>query len=134
MKGCKPENTAQSDRWPGWNPRCVPARPGCRLRPNPSGRGRFRTSPAAASCSRARSPRSNTNVLCVAQSRQCQKILADALIADGEGVHPPYAAQQKAIQSARLLAVELGLSIVSRARSFQGKSADERDWGELEVG
>jgi P27 family predicted phage terminase small subunit len=73
-------------------------------------------------------------VLCVAQIRQCQKILADALIADGEGVHPAYAAQQKAIQSARLLAVELGLSIVSRARSFQGKSADERDWGELEVG
>jgi hypothetical protein len=61
-------------------------------------------------------------------------ILADALIADGEGVHPAYTAQQKAIQSARLLAVELGLSIVSRARSFQGKSADERDWGELEVG
>jgi phage terminase small subunit len=73
-------------------------------------------------------------VLCVAQIRQCQKILADALIADGEGVHPAYTAQQKAIQSARLLAVELGLSIVSRARSFQGKSADERDWGELEVG
>jgi hypothetical protein len=33
-----------------------------------------------------------------------------------------------------LLAVELGLSVVSRARSFQGKSADERDWDELEVG
>jgi phage terminase small subunit len=55
-------------------------------------------------------------------------------IADAEGVHPAYTAQQKAIQSARLLAVELGLSIVSRARSFQGKSADECDWGEFEVG
>jgi P27 family predicted phage terminase small subunit len=72
-------------------------------------------------------------VLCVAQIRQCQRILADSLIADGEGVHPAYTAQQKAIQSARLLAVELGLSVVSRARSFQGKSADEREWSDLEV-
>jgi P27 family predicted phage terminase small subunit len=73
-------------------------------------------------------------VLCIAQIRQCQRILADSLIADGEGIHPAYTAQQKAIQSARLLAVELGLSVVSRARSFQGKAADEREWGELGVG
>jgi P27 family predicted phage terminase small subunit len=73
-------------------------------------------------------------VLCIAQIRQCQKILAEQPIAGIEGIHPAYTAQQKAIQSARLLAVELGLSIVSRTRSFQGKSADERDWGELEVG
>jgi P27 family predicted phage terminase small subunit len=73
-------------------------------------------------------------VLCIAQIRQCQRILADALIADGDGIHPAYHAQQKAIQSARLLAVELGLSVVSRARSFQGKSGDERDWADLEVG
>jgi P27 family predicted phage terminase small subunit len=72
--------------------------------------------------------------LCIVQIRQCQRILADAPLADGEGVHPAYTAQQKAIQSARLLAVELGLSVVSRARSFQGKSADEREWGDLEVG
>jgi phage terminase small subunit len=73
-------------------------------------------------------------VLCIAQIRQCQRILAEQPIADGEGIHPAYTAQQKAIQSARLLAVELGLSVVSRARSFQGKSVDEREWDELEVG
>jgi P27 family predicted phage terminase small subunit len=72
--------------------------------------------------------------LCIAQIRQCQRILANAPIADDTGVHPAYTAQQKAIQSARLLAVELGLSVVSRARSFQGKSADEREWADLEVG
>jgi P27 family predicted phage terminase small subunit len=73
-------------------------------------------------------------VLCIAQIRQCQRILADQVIADDTGIHPAYTAQQKAIQSARLLAVELGLSVVSRARSFQGKSADEREWADLEVG
>ena len=55
-------------------------------------------------------------VLCIAQIRQCQRILAEQPIADAERVHPAYTAQQKAIQSARLLAVELGLSVVSRAR------------------
>jgi P27 family predicted phage terminase small subunit len=73
-------------------------------------------------------------VLCIAQIRQCQKVLAEQPIADTERVHPAYTAQQKAIQSARLLAVELGLSVVSRARSFQGKAADEREWDELDVG
>jgi P27 family predicted phage terminase small subunit len=73
-------------------------------------------------------------VLCVAQIRQCQQILAEQPIVGIEGIHPAYTAQQKAIQSARLLAVELGLSVVSRARSFQGKSADERGWEDLEVG
>ena len=72
--------------------------------------------------------------LCVAQIRQCQQILADTAIADADGIHPAYTAQQKAIQSARLLAVELGLSVVSRTRSFQGKSSDEREWDQLEVG
>ena len=62
-------------------------------------------------------------VLCIAQIRQCQHILAESPIADAEGIHPVYTAQQKAIQSARLLAVELGLSVVCRARSFQGKSS-----------
>jgi P27 family predicted phage terminase small subunit len=70
----------------------------------------------------------------IAQIRQCQKILADADIAGADGIHPAYNAQQKAIQSARLLAVELGLSVVSRARSFQGKAADEREWEDLGVG
>jgi P27 family predicted phage terminase small subunit len=73
-------------------------------------------------------------VLCVAQIRQLQAVLATEPIAAADGVHPAYTAQQKAIQSARLLAVELGLSVVSRARSFQGKSTDERDWDELDVG
>jgi P27 family predicted phage terminase small subunit len=73
-------------------------------------------------------------VLCIAQIKQCQQILAEQAIADTDRVHPAYTAQQKAIQSARLLAVELGLSVVSRARSFQGKAADEREWDELDVG
>jgi P27 family predicted phage terminase small subunit len=73
-------------------------------------------------------------VLQIAQIRECQKILAEAPLATADGVHPAYTAQQKAIQSARLLAVELGLSVVSRARSFQGKAADERDWDALGVG
>ena len=34
----------------------------------------------------------------------------------------------------RMLATELGLSVVSRSRSFQGKAADEQAWGELDVG
>ena len=72
--------------------------------------------------------------LCIAQIRQCQQILTGQPIADAERIHPAYHAQQKAVQSARLLAVELGLSVVSRARSFQGKAADERDWDELDVG
>ena len=73
-------------------------------------------------------------VLCIAQIRQLQRILAQTPITDGEGIHPAYHAQQKAIQSARLLAVELGLSVVSRARSFQGKPSDERYWADLDVG
>ena len=72
--------------------------------------------------------------LCVAQIRQCQQILVDQMVADGEGIHPAYMAQQKAIQSARLLAVELGLTVTSRTRAFQGKSTDEREWDQLEVG
>jgi P27 family predicted phage terminase small subunit len=72
--------------------------------------------------------------LCIAQIRQCQRILAGSLIADGEGIHPAYTAQQKAIQSARLLAVELGLTVVSRTRSFTGKTADDDGWSEVGVG
>jgi P27 family predicted phage terminase small subunit len=72
--------------------------------------------------------------LAVAQIRQLQAILADQPIATADGVHPAFTALTKGIQSARLLAVELGLSVVSRARSFQGKAADEREWDELGVG
>jgi P27 family predicted phage terminase small subunit len=35
---------------------------------------------------------------------------------------------------ARMYAAELGLSVVSRTRSFQGQSSDERAWADLEVG
>jgi P27 family predicted phage terminase small subunit len=66
--------------------------------------------------------------LSVAQIRQLQAILAKEPLATADGVHPAFTALTKAIQSARLLAVELGLSVVSRARSFQGQKADERDW------
>ena len=40
----------------------------------------------------------------------------------------------KAAAMAGQLAVELGSTVTTRSRAFQGKSADERDWGELEVG
>jgi phage terminase small subunit len=45
-----------------------------------------------------------------------------------------FADQQKAIAQATRLAVELGLTVTSRTRAFTGKSADEREWGDLEVG
>ena len=32
------------------------------------------------------------------------------------------------------LAAELGLSVVSRSRTFQGKAADEQEWDALDVG
>jgi P27 family predicted phage terminase small subunit len=73
-------------------------------------------------------------VLCVAQIRQLQAVMADQPIATTDGVHPAFNALQKAMQSARLLAVELGLTVVSRTRSYQGKSAGEREWDELDVG
>jgi P27 family predicted phage terminase small subunit len=73
-------------------------------------------------------------VLCLVQIRHLQATLAQEPLATTDGVHPAFTALQKAIQSARLLAVELGLSVVSRSRSFQGKAADEREWDDLEVG
>jgi phage terminase small subunit len=39
--------------------------------------------------------------------------------------------QCKAMQNATRLSVELGLTVTSRTRAFQGKSSDERDWAEL---
>jgi phage terminase small subunit len=42
--------------------------------------------------------------------------------------------QTKAMAMARQLAVELGLTVTSRTRAFQGKSTNERDWEDLEVG
>jgi broad specificity phosphatase PhoE len=68
--------------------------------------------------------------LAVAQVRQLQAALADQPLVTADGVHPVFNALQKAMQSARLLAVELGLTVVSRTRSYQGKSAGEREWDE----
>ena len=67
--------------------------------------------------------------LCIAAIQQRQAIL-DRDPAD----RPTFADQMKAVAQAKQLAVELGLTVTSRSRAFQGKSADERGWDELEVG
>jgi phage terminase small subunit len=67
--------------------------------------------------------------LCIAAIKQRQAVL-DHDPADRE----TFQDQMKAVAQAKQLAVELGLTVTSRTRAFQGKSADERDWGELEVG
>jgi P27 family predicted phage terminase small subunit len=73
--------------------------------------------------------------LAYAQVRQAQRQLdAAGALTDGEKAHPAVTVQTRAMMQMRLLATELGLSVVSRARSFQGKSADEREWDDLEVG
>jgi P27 family predicted phage terminase small subunit len=66
--------------------------------------------------------------LCIAAIRQRQAIL-DADPID----RATFQDQMKAIAQANRLAVELGLTVTSRTRAFQGKSADERDWGDLGV-
>jgi phage terminase small subunit len=67
--------------------------------------------------------------LCMAAIKQRQAILnLDPTDRDA------FQDQMKAVAQAKQLAVELGLTVTSRTRAFQGKSADERDWGELEVG
>jgi len=67
--------------------------------------------------------------ICIAAIKQRQAVL-DCDPADRE----TFQDQMKAVAQAKQLAVELGLTVTSRSRAFQGKSADERDWGELEVG
>jgi phage terminase small subunit len=67
--------------------------------------------------------------LCVAAVRQRQAVL-DQDPTDRK----VFADQMKAAMMARGLAVELGLTVTSRSRAFQGKSSDEREWGDLEVG
>jgi phage terminase small subunit len=67
--------------------------------------------------------------VCIAAIKQRQAIL-DTDPTDRE----TFQDQMKAVAQAKQLAVELGLTVTSRTRAFQGKSADERDWGELEVG
>jgi phage terminase small subunit len=66
--------------------------------------------------------------LCVAAIKQRQAVL-DADPTD----RATFADQQKAIAQATRLAVELGLTVTSRTRAFQGKSANERDWSDLGV-
>jgi P27 family predicted phage terminase small subunit len=63
------------------------------------------------------------------------KILAaeGAMGPDGKA-HDAHRAMLATAAQARMLAAELGLSVVSRTRSFQGKSTDERDWDALAVG
>jgi hypothetical protein len=67
--------------------------------------------------------------VCIAAVKQRQAVL-DANLTD----RAAFIDQMKAAAMTRALAVELGLTVTSRSRAFQGKSADERDWGELEVG
>jgi phage terminase small subunit len=67
--------------------------------------------------------------VCIAAVKQRQAVL-DANPTD----RAAFIDQMKAAAMARALAVELGLTVTSRSRAFQGKSADEREWGELEVG
>jgi phage terminase small subunit len=67
--------------------------------------------------------------LCIAVIQQRQKLL-DANPADAVA----FQEQMKAVNSAKLLATELGLTVTSRTRSFQGKSGDEQEWEQLGVG
>jgi P27 family predicted phage terminase small subunit len=67
--------------------------------------------------------------LCIAAIKQRQAVL-DADPTD----RPTFQDQMKAIAQANRLAVELGLTVTSRSRAFQGKSTDEREWGDLDVG
>jgi P27 family predicted phage terminase small subunit len=71
----------------------------------------------------------------VDQIEQFGKVLAaeGAMGPDGKA-HDAHRAMLATAAQARMLAAELGLSVVSRTRSFQGKSTDERDWADLEVG
>jgi hypothetical protein len=66
--------------------------------------------------------------VCIAAIKQRQAIL-DQDPSDRE----TFQDQMKAVAQAKQLAVELGLTVTSRTRAFQGKSADERDWADLEV-
>jgi phage terminase small subunit len=64
--------------------------------------------------------------ICIAAIKQRQAVL-DRDPADRE----TFQDQMKAVAQAKQLAVELGLTVTSRTRAFQGKSADEREWDEL---
>jgi P27 family predicted phage terminase small subunit len=71
----------------------------------------------------------------VDQIEQFGKVLAAEGIMGEEGkAHDAHRAMLATSAQARMLAAELGLSVVSRTRSFQGRAADEREWDDLEVG
>jgi hypothetical protein len=82
--------------------------------------------PAAACCSAALWATLASYCLCIALIKQRQAIL-DNKPAD----RATFSDMMKAIAQANRLAVELGLTVTSRTRAFQGKSANERDWDEL---
>jgi phage terminase small subunit len=66
--------------------------------------------------------------VCIAAIQQRQAVLDH----DPED-RAAFTDQLKAIAHARALAVELGLTVTSRTRAFQGKGTDEREWDQLEV-
>jgi P27 family predicted phage terminase small subunit len=71
----------------------------------------------------------------VDQIEQFGRVLAkEGMISEDGKAHDAHRALLATSAQARMLAAELGLSVVSRARSFQGKAADEREWDDLEVG
>jgi phage terminase small subunit len=80
-------------------------------------------------CDAAR-PLLEAYVLSCGQIRQLTEQLAAAQLADEERVHPAFNALQKAIQSARLLATELTLTVARRggARSVEGD-----EWADLDL-
>jgi phage terminase small subunit len=80
-------------------------------------------------CEAAR-PLLEAYVLSYAQIRQLQAQLAAARIADDERVHPAFTALQRAIQSARLLATELTLTI---ARRGAGTSVEVDEFAGVDI-
>jgi hypothetical protein len=66
-------------------------------------------------------------VLSVCQIRQLQAQLAAGQIADEDKVNPAFNALQKAIQSARLLATELSLTVARRGGARPGGNDDFAD-------
>jgi phage terminase small subunit len=69
-------------------------------------------------------------VLSVCQIRQLQAQLAAEQLADEEKINPRFNAMQKAIQSARLLATELSLTV---ARRGGVRPASDDDFADLDL-
>jgi P27 family predicted phage terminase small subunit len=64
--------------------------------------------------------------LCIAVIQQRQKLL-DA----NPGDTVAFQEQMKAINSAKLLATELGLTVTSRTRAFTAQKADKQGWDDV---